>query len=449
LTRVPLDLAALQSLPKPRHSLEARIATASAIFAAVLFLSNWPVYAYVVLGGRVPLIYFMLTVALAAGVGSSWLWSGSAALQRILLEPVIWWFVGFVLLSLIWMNFSFGDPGFLNLFWRGRLLSMMFFVAIFILVAAAVRQWVAAAIGATLVATIPMLWFDLLNPGFFVPFHIEGSNPGRAAAFYINANGAGAFIVLATAAVLPFVPMRFRALLFLGMLLGVLPTISRTALIFAALMIALAVPLRLLDRKQILLLLTMLPILISALTVVYAILLTLPGVDVTNITGRLEWFVSGGREVDFSHDERAFVAAQALEMFTSNPLFGEGFAATFRAYEAGPHNMYLMLAAEQGIVGLGLFLLLLGILVTRALATMRSAGEDTQTADEGRALLILALFLMFFSLLSHNVLDAPFLLYFIAYALVPNLPRSLRPASPPPPIGDLSFGGDQHISSFR
>lgn len=103
-----------------------------------------------------------------------------------------------------------------------------------------------------------------------------------------------------------------------------------------------------------------------------------------------------------STDDRLALISRAAAVFFDHPLFGAGLAST-QEWDAAqrPHDTFLYLAAEGGLLGLVLFLSLLWILwrLTR--------GQDR---------LIVLLFGVF-SLFSHNALEKPELFLILALAV--------------------------------
>jgi O-antigen ligase len=89
-------------------------------------------------------------------------------------------------------------------------------------------------------------------------------------------------------------------------------------------------------------------------------------------------------------------------VFFKNPLFGKGLGFTQEWHAPQrPHDMYLYLAAEGGVIGLGLFVSMLAVMwqLTR--------GQDR---------LIVGLFAIL-SLFSHNAFEKPELFLILALAV--------------------------------
>lgn len=123
----------------------------------------------------------------------------------------------------------------------------------------------------------------------------------------------------------------------------------------------------------------------------------LPYLD-TNTLARIG---SSAFATDFSAQERSQAFQFALETFgaSSNPLLGEGLGHTREwDFPVSTHNMYLLFLVEGGLVGLGLYLWLMWI--------VWRAGDGL-----GR---LLALQIIVFGLFTHNLLDSPARLIFIA-----------------------------------
>jgi len=72
-------------------------------------------------------------------------------------------------------------------------------------------------------------------------------------------------------------------------------------------------------------------------------------------------------ELDQSSELRLIVWERSLELFYDNPIIGVGFGVfSEMGFELGDtHNIYLKILAEQGIIGVIIFLLLLFVLVDK------------------------------------------------------------------------------------
>jgi O-antigen ligase len=103
--------------------------------------------------------------------------------------------------------------------------------------------------------------------------------------------------------------------------------------------------------------------------------------------------LGGGERSALENDsttQRAELVALALEHFARSPLIGSGFNATSDwEIDQSTHNIYLLFMVEGGLIGLGVYLLLLGYLTLRA----RDVG------------VLLALLIALQGLFNHNLLD--------------------------------------------
>jgi hypothetical protein len=92
--------------------------------------------------------------------------------------------------------------------------------------------------------------------------------------------------------------------------------------------------------------------------------------------------------------------------------------------------MYLLLMAEQGMLGLLLYVSLFGILMRRGWLLVQS-GATGHDQDVGRMMVVLGLFLAAYGLFSHNVLEEPYTVFVVAFVVAAgfNAVRA-RPAVP-------------------
>lgn len=405
-----------------RHTGLMIFATMCASLVAVIFLTNWPTYHFMVRGGPIPLWYYVLPGVLVIPI----LFAEPGSVIRFFREPLLWWFVVYVLAGLLWLLLAQDFIEDASRQWRLRVLALFFFYTITILVSDSKRPLLALVIIACVFVVAAANWFDVMRPGKFVPQGVEGHNPGRGAGTFINANAAASFVVMGALVALPFVPMRFRGLVVVAAVVGVAPTISRSGLILAAVLLLGAIFVKLLNRVQAVLALLAIALLIGALVSYYdTLIISSDSSNLDQTVNRLRWF--GGEEDDASAEGRKAAAQEAQAMFLEEPLFGHGIGATNLPTMEGPHNMYFMLMAEQGLFGLFLYLSLIAIFYRQGRRLARTA-VTPEGQDIGRAMIIFALFVATYGFFSHNVLDESqgiFVMAFIAAAAV----QSARAAS--------------------
>jgi O-antigen ligase len=385
-------------------------ATLGTVLFAVLFLTNWPTYHYSI-GGPVALLYYVLPAATLPIL----LASRPNALRLTVQEPLVFWFLIYVATGLIWLMASGGFLEEESRQWRLRLLALISLVIAFLLTAEANRGIAVKVILLCAVLASICNWLDFLFPFTFVEQGAEDSNPGRGAGLFINANFAGTAVIAMAIAVLPFVPMKWRAAVLLLMMAGVLPTLSRSTITFAGIVVILAFALRQVSRRQV----AMMGIGVLALAPVvwslhqYAI--DFGKVNVEDARQRIEFFTSIGEALDDSAAERREVSNIAWQMFADKPLLGHGLGSSPAAYAGrGTHNMYLMLLAEQGVLGGALYVSLVLILLLKgSRLSFRALSQEDR--DIGAGLLLMTAFVAIVGLFTHNLLERPSNLFLLAF----------------------------------
>ena len=393
-------------------------ATIGAILVGFLFLTNWPTYHFLILGGPIALYYYLIPGLLVIPL----VWVRPDTLRRFLREPSLIWFVFYVLSGLLWLLFADGYLDEVNRQWRLRFLSFFFFCTGLVLTSESEHNKVAWAIVACAVLASITYWLDFLFPFQFVPLGVEGSNPGRGAGFFINANAAGYSVIVMCIAAMPFVAMRFRLLVVLVMLTGVVPTFSRSAILFAGIVVLLWFFFKQLERRQILIFAALAPIIIFGGLILFQFGLDAEGANTINLTERISFFSSTGEDVyDDSAEARRYVANLAWQMFENSLLVGNGIGSTVTwGASESTHNMYLLLLAEQGIFGGMLYLTFIYIVLFRGLRLLKS-GVGRQEKDIGLALMLFGIYYTLVGLFSHNLLEDPYTLFLLAYLFTAEL----------------------------
>ena len=87
--------------------------------------------------------------------------------------------------------------------------------------------------------------------------------------------------------------------------------------------------------------------------------------------------------------------------------------------------MYVLLMAEQGLVGLALYLSLLGLLAHKGWRLARKA-IARRTRDIGLTLVLYAAFLGAYGFVNHNVLDEPHGMFILAFIIGAGLQAAWR-----------------------
>jgi O-antigen ligase len=388
--------------------------TIATAIVACLLLTNYPTYRYLIYGGF-ELIWFHLLPGLLM---IPMVFAQPSLAFRFVREPLLWWMAIYVLSGLLWLLLAQDFMEAAQIQWRTRLLAFGLFLTISILSSEANRRVLVWVIVGCVLFACATVWFDVLRPYHFVSSTHEYSIPGRGAGFFVNPNVAASFIAAGAIIALPFVPMRFRGALVICAAVGIVPTFSRSGILYAVLILFGAVALRLLNRTQILFVLIVVPLLIAITSASYDFLMSSSDdVNVHNIAKRLNWFGGGTEaEEDQAALGRQYGAAQAWRLFLENPITGNGIGITtlVAVVGEGAHNMYLMLMAEQGFFGMFLYPALI-FLIWRRGRELSQTAVDQEGQDIAKALRLYALFLFAYGFFSHNVLDEPQMLFLMAF----------------------------------
>lgn len=241
-----------------------------------------------------------------------------------------------------------------------------------------------------------LIMLDFARPGLFYPIDLIGAVLGRASAMFINPTMAAEAILLVFIFACAVTKMKYRIPLFLLLGVGILVTFTRSAIIAWLLLGPLLIFARILPKSA-----------IAVMSVVLGTALLFVGVfesylgsrqdfgdAVANLQARLDFF-SNVKLTDDSSQERAEVIRAGWDLFIQNPVFGAGAGATqFWTERGSTHNQLLMLAAEYGIFGIGLWLWMVTILWR---------GEFFENRNLQFAI---AFLFVFMSMFTHQMLDS-------------------------------------------
>jgi len=245
-------------------------------------------------------------------------------------------------------------------------------------------------------------FFDFISPTW-------SKVPGRAAGLYTNPNASGKVLLFLMVASIPLVPLRYRLLFCLFVGFGILVTFSRSTWVLwvIALMGLAGSGDIVLKNKGISFVL--MGLLSGA--IVYS-LLTGGLYSLLADSGAAQYLkpqtiarLGGDRSAlagDASIVSRAEVAKLAWNVFQEYPWLGAGLGYTREWGHILPHNMYLMMAAEGGVLGLAVFV-----------ALIIALWHNTDSVGK----IIIVLFALK-SMSSHNMLDQPTMLILLALIAV-------------------------------
>lgn len=213
--------------------------------------------------------------------------------------------------------------------------------------------------------TIPFLvLFDFVAPGILYTMGINDTVSGRASATYLNPNIAGEVMLLACLLAIPVTPSRYRMLLLSVVGAGIILTFSRGAIIAWVLVYLFFQFTGTISKKVfvfVIALLVIMPILVGGFKYYLEGRQDLQSGD-KNIFSRLDSVQSLSIE-DYSSQDRLLLLENGWDLFLENPLIGVGCGATPELLGGqGPHNEFVMVAAEYGILGIALWIALAIIL---------------------------------------------------------------------------------------
>lgn len=371
-----------------------------ALAAVLVFFTGCDSY-FFLLGGPKPkelVLVFAVAIAFVFVVDPH-------RVQPLLRSPLLMWLLFYFALTVAWIPFLRGyDEVWQTVYDRCRSIVTVFSLALIFDDPRARRTAVLAVAACVVLASA-------LNVAEFLSLIRFEANPvpvaGRSSGFYMDANGAALAITLGLMLVVGEIRPSWRMPLFLVTMIGIATTFSRQGFIGLALVFLWTMRRRAVGRWS-----TTVGIVGAALLLVFAIgFATSNELLNENTAARLRF---GGGD-----SGRLELARKAWQMFLASPLAGNGLGAT-RIWEEdhSTHNMFLTLAAEQGILGL-LALPALGA----ALVWMRRGSAG------------FVLLLMVFGFFTHNLLDSRHTLLLIALAAVGTRPT---PEQPLQPLSDYS-----------
>jgi O-antigen ligase len=389
-----------------------RVFQYAAIAAMTIILSNWQIYHNAVHGGPIPLIYYFIVFPIAI-----WAAFNKPNIDYISRNIIVYWLIVYAISGAVWVTIygEFSDEE--NRLIRARVLSLLIFLSGLFLVSICETVYVVRMLLVSSILAALNNWIDFLNPYLFYPVDFTNANPGRGSGFYINANQAGQAVVALCITLWPFISNKYRNVLMLIMIFGVIPTFSRSAIIFSIFAVLITIWFGRANAKQMLWVAFAAVLLVFIGTALYDIAMNTDQFSTRDIEQRLDFFSTGGQAFDASANERKYVAAVAYDMFAQSPFFGNGIGSTLLELRGrGVHNMYLVLLAEQGIIGLILFLIFLVLIFIRGFRFYRR-GVNANVTDIGVALMLMAGLIAFFGLFSHTIFEDPFSLLLLSILL--------------------------------
>lgn len=300
----------------------------------------------------------------------------------VLRSPVTWWVVAFCAATAAWAIGS-GPTEQVVPELSSRCRSVAFVVALMVVLDAdEARRAAALAVAACVAVASALNVAELLSIVTFADLPELDRVIGRSGGFYVNPNISGLAIALGVAVTLERVPSSARVPLCVASAVGVAATFSRgAAACFVLVLLVLAA--RGAFRSW--------QIVVAGVAIVVALVLAF---QLAQSHGLLNENTVARVRLAKDDSGRLDLARIAWDAFVRSPLGGEGLG-WIRASPEQPHNMLLLLAADQGVVGFLLFPALGLALATRNPAALAFsagfmlAGVFSHNLLEDRAMLVL------------------------------------------------------------
>ena len=376
-----------------------------------MYLSNIHGYLYEV-GDTFKLLHYQIAVI---GLGLLALVTRYEWIMPRIPQPIIYWLGAFLILVLIsFFRSTQTDAAVEQMIFGFKTAALLFSFVVLVAGEGRTRAMMNLLIGVTLLL-VALNIYDFFNPTF-------SSSSGRAAGFHQNSNATGKVIAITMVLAASSVPARLRIAFCMVAGIGILLTFSRSALLLWTIgMVGLAATGALGVRSR---LAYAAGIVVACLAIVAAIysglMLTVfetLGLDQYLTRGTLSRLGGAAASLqDASATGRINAIWYSLGEFSKFPWLGAGLGATSEWISLQrPHNLYLMLAVEAGMLGVLVFVSLLLIL-------WRSVNST------GRVVVFMYAVSSFFT---HNNLEHPATLCLLALvlALYPSSERSFKAAA--------------------
>jgi len=342
------------------------------IIASCAIYSNLPIYGYVLNPSLLPKfiffgIFFLITPLLLIN---------HRFLNAYLTSPFVLWATVFLAINLIHLlGFSTGDNVGGSFFVDNQMVArhsliltraqyILFTIVLGFAFYTSTRRahlYIFVFLAALLPCTVIL---DFSQPGLLYPIDTSGAVLGRAAAMFINPTMAGEAMLNVFLIGCTVIKLKYRAPIFILLGAAILMTFSRSSIIAWVLLWPILIFKKILPKFALIFIAITIGISLVLLGSFENYLHAREEFDgaLGNILSRLDFF-SNFKLNDDSSEERADVIRAGWNLFLQNPIFGAGAGATrFWSHRGSTHNQLLLLAAEYGILGIALWIWLLGIL---------------------------------------------------------------------------------------
>lgn len=245
--------------------------------------------------------------------------------------------------------------------------------------------------------TVMLNLYTLFNP--FSLLQDEYVIIGRASGLFLNPNQAGMVLGLSAALCFSLIPIKYRPLYLLFLLVGVVTTFSRSSIIGYILIL-----ITLIYYRQVNLIYFVLWLMALFIIFLFFIIYIFGGwyifdtlAENSNVITRLLWFESGGSVGNFSSRERMRVILKSIEILEFHPFTGIGISG-MQDWDVKTHNMYLYYIVQYGLFGVMIYPLFILSVYSRKLVQYI------------HIYIPLSISLLFYGLFSHNMMEEYYVL---------------------------------------
>jgi len=308
--------------------------------------------------------------------------------------PILKWLLVYIVIIFIWFilpnNYMDIEE------FKKFIFSILFFLTMTILIANDDNQFSKTRITLLFITLLAISnnIYEFFHPFAFYSINSDYNIIGRSAGFYVDPNIAGQAILFGLIFSYEIVPKTLKIPFILLTFIGVLVTFSRGSLVGWSIIMFLFFKYRLIDKKTtIVLFMTFLSLIIFFLPLLYDLIINNFN-NPTNLLNRLNFF-TGSSHIDRSELERLKIGISAFNLFADNPIFGSGLSIIRHwKYSVAPHNIYLTLMAQFGLIGLFSYIYLIYTLIGNAKGEVKILGK------------VFLGYFLFLGLTTHNILTA-------------------------------------------
>lgn len=330
-------------------------------------------------------------------------------------RSIFYWCLGYFIVAFLSYSF-FSQSEFSLRAFIDRSFSALFLLVTTLLFAdQRIQRWTKYALIVATAIGVFNNFYQILNPSAF-----GGLVEGRAVGLYLDPNDCANALILGMILTVDLIPKKSRIFWILIVGFGVVLTFSRGGILGWMFVVIMMYLTRIIYYQK-----TLLWILVMGMLLFFVVQLGSEWIaDSSNIYNqldsvaleRVEDIINGGDSVveDASTIQRKGVVEKGWEMFLERPIFGYGIGSTFdysiTHFSVSTHNMFVLFAAEYGIIGIPILPLAIYAVIHRACGETRKIG------------IVFATFILLISLFSHTVLSVNY--YLIPFALMAVMSES-------------------------